>query len=502
VRTDALVLTLQRRVVDFVAGRQILLAGERVLLMLSGGADSMAMLTLTLAAGRRLGLGLRLSALHVDYGLRGSDSTRDREIVARACAEADIELEVVCLEAGLRGSNFQARAREMRYERARALAAERGCDVIATAHNRDDQAETILYRLAKYASPQALVGMRPRVAGAPGRADLARPLLCLGAAEVRAYCAAQGIEFGEDVTNAQPVYARNVVRHEILTRLADLNPRVVETLAASAEIAAAEREVLDAVAAEAWSRVAVAPFAGEEAALGVEALSREPEAVRALCLRALVTRARGADALVERREIERLARLAGRRDDAGSVTLKGGWEVARAGGRLRLRRRAPAHACTPVALSIDPATLDLAPAAPRGGETLPSGRTRFCGRAFVVQLVEGALPPPAGRQSAPASLEAFVGLEVPPARVVLRHPARGDRFTPFGMDRETTVARFLAAARVAPPARRRATVVEVDGRVAWVGYETSSDKRSGRVAQPRRVTESTVCTLHIVEEEG
>jgi hypothetical protein len=119
----------------------------------------------------------------------------------------------------------------------------------------------------------------------------------------------------------------------------------------------------------------------------------------------------------------------------------------------------------------------------------------------VVQLVEGALPP-AGGQSAPASLEAFIGLEVPPARVVLRHPARGDRFTPFGMDRETTVARFLAAARVAPPARRRATVVEVDGRVAWVGYETSSDKRSGRVAQPRRVTESTVCTLHIVEEEG
>ncbi len=179
-RTDPLVLRLERRVADFVARREVLRAGERALLMLSGGADSMAMLALVRAADRRLALGLDLCALHVDYGLRGDDSTRDREIVARACAEAGIELEVVRLEAGLHGPNFQARARDLRYGRARALAAARGCDVIATAHNRDDQAETILYRLAKYASPQALVGMRPREAGAPGRAALARPLLCFG----------------------------------------------------------------------------------------------------------------------------------------------------------------------------------------------------------------------------------------------------------------------------------------------------------------------------------
>ncbi len=115
-----------------------------------------------------------------------------------------------------------------------------------------------------------------------------------------------GIEYGEDVTNAQPVYARNVVRHEILTRLAELNPRVVETLAAGAEIAAAEREVLDAVAADAWSRVAAPVQDDEVAALDLGRLAREPEALRALCLRALIARGRGADALVERREIESL----------------------------------------------------------------------------------------------------------------------------------------------------------------------------------------------------
>lgn len=500
-RADADVLRLERRVCDFVARRDVLRRDERVLLMLSGGADSMAMLALVCAVDRRLGLRLTSGALHVDYGLRGADSTRDREIVETACAQAGLELEVVRLEAGLRGPHFQARARTLRYERAQAIAAERGYKAIVTAHNRDDQAETILYRLAKYASPQSLVGMRPREAGALGRAALARPLLCMGADEVRAYCRARGIEFGEDVTNAELVYARNVVRHEILPRLAGLNPRVAETLAASATIAAAEREIVDAAVAHAWARVELDASGDELAALDVAALAREPEALRALCLRTLVMRARGADALVERREIEGLARLAARRDDAGSVALKGGWEVVRGGGRLRLRRRAADHVCMSMAL-------------------VPGGApARFCGRVYLATVADGALPPVATMSAATAhggadaamdtaaagrrpSAEAFVGLGAPPARVLLRHPARGDRFVPFGMERETTVARFLAAARVPASARHRALVLEVDGSVAWVGYESASGERRGRVAQSRRVSESTGCTLHVVEEEG
>jgi hypothetical protein len=178
--------------------------------------------------------------------------------------------------------------------------------------------------------------------------------------------------------------------------------------------------------------------------------------------------------------------------------LRGGWDVVRGGGRLRLRRRAPAHACAPV-------TLTLAP---------EFRRARFCGRAYRAELVDGALLPPSLRAAgalaigartdgvAAGPLEVFVGLGAPLARVLLRHPARGDRFMPFGMEQETTVARFLAAARVPGDARRRAVVLEVDGSVAWVGYESVWGERRGRVAQPCRVSESTSCTLHVIEEEG
>ena len=218
-RLPAACLRLQRRVADAVASTGALRAGERALLLLSGGADSMALLSLVRAADRRLGLGLQFAALHVDYGLRGADSDRDRLIVERGCREAGLPLHVERLRGGLAGRDFQARAREQRYGRARELAAEHGYDVLVTAHNRDDQAETILYRLAKYASPRGLAGMRPR------DGDLARPLLSLGAAEIREYCRAAGIEYGEDVTNAAPLYARNVLRLEVLPRLEALNPR-------------------------------------------------------------------------------------------------------------------------------------------------------------------------------------------------------------------------------------------------------------------------------------
>ena len=253
---SAACLRLQRRVADAVAATGALRAGERALLLLSGGADSMALLSCVRAADRRLELGLQFAALHVDYGLRGADSDRDRRIVERACREAGLPLHVERLRGRLAGRDFQARARAQRYGLARELAAAHAYDVLVTAHNRDDQAETILYRLTKYASPRGLAGMRPR------DGDLSRPLLGLGAAEIREYCRAAGIEYGEDVTNAAPLYARNVLRLEVLPRLEALNPRVAETLAAAAEQAAAEADVLAAASAEAGRRVLLRPAPG------------------------------------------------------------------------------------------------------------------------------------------------------------------------------------------------------------------------------------------------
>jgi tRNA(Ile)-lysidine synthase len=474
-RLPAACLRLQRRTADAVASDGTLRSGEHALLLLSGGADSMALLSLTQAADQHLRLGLSFDALHVDYGLRGADSDRDREIVERACRAAGVPLHVERLHGRLAGPDFQARARSQRYGLARALAAERGCDVIVTAHNRDDQAETVLYRLVKYASPRGLAGMRTR------DGDLARPLLPAGAAELREYCRAAAIEYGDDASNAEPVYARNILRLEVLPRLEQLNPRVVETLAAAAEQAAAEADVLATAAAEARRRVELRADPGELAAVDLAALAAEPAAVRALVLHELLRRAMGGDVLVERRLVRALERLAARADDAGRVSLGRGLEAVRGRGALRIRAAGEAHLCRP-------ADLEGEALATAGGAGLTAA---FCGGVWRVRLLPGAV---FDRETAPAGA-AFIGLDAAPGRVTLRHPRRAERFEPLGLGHETTVARHLAAARVPAELRPRTVVLDVDGSVAWLGGPAPP-----RVAQPFRVAHSSTLTLHVVQE--
>jgi tRNA(Ile)-lysidine synthase len=474
VRLPATCLRLQRRVAESVARTATLRSGEHALLLLSGGADSMALLSLVRAVDRRLELGLQLAALHVDYGLRGADSDRDRLIVVRGCAGAEVPLHVERLRGRLSGRDFQARARDQRYSLARKIAEKHGCTVIVTAHNRDDQAETILYRLAKYASPRGLAGMRPR------ERDLARPLLGVGAAEIREYCRSAAIEYGEDVTNAAPVYARNILRLEVVPRLEALNPRLAETLAASAEQAAAEADVLAEAAAAARARVARPAGRGEVAALDLAALATEPPALRALVLHDLVRDAMGGEALVERRLVEALERLATRPDDAGRLSLGRGLEAVRVRGTLRLRIPARSHVCAPAALD----GLELAAA---GAAGLAVG---FCGGRWRLRLLPGAA---FDREGALAG-EVFAGLAGRPRRVTLRHPRRGERFAPLGLGGETTLARYLAAARVPAERRPLTPVLDVDGRAAWVGGAP------GRVAQDFSVEDSSALTLHAVQE--
>ena len=474
---------LARRVAGFVAREGVLSPGENVLLMLSGGADSMALLALLPLIDRRLDLGLTLHALHVDYAARGADSDRDREIVVHACAAAGVPLHVVRLPHRLEGGDFQARARDLRYGHAREIAAAHGCAAIVTAHNRDDQAETILYRLVKYATPRGLVGMRPR------DGLIARPLLCLGASQIREFCHARGLEYGEDVTNARAVYARNALRLEVVPLLERLNPRLAETLADTATMAAAEADVLEAAVTAAATRVALPPAPGELAAFDVRALAGETPALRSLVLHHAVRAALGGESLVERLPVQAVLALAARPDEAGRASLGRGLEAVRAGGRLRLCRQAPAHRCEPVV--VEGAALR---AAGREGCALA-----FCGRAYRARLVPGfALDRPAA-----AAGEAFAGLSRAPRRVVLRHARRGERFEPLGLRRETTVARFLAGARAPTAERARAVVLDIDGAVAWVGYVAGrgAARRRGRVAQGFRVNESTCCTLQVFPED-
>ena len=199
--------------------------GKPLLVLLSGGADSVCLLHMALAAGAEV------SALHVNYGLRGAASDED-EAFCR-----DLFPSVIVERVELGKGNVQALAREARY----ALAEKHAAGDYATGHTLSDQAETVLMRLCASPGRRGLLGMAPR------RGRLIRPLLDMTRAETREYCRAHGLSWREDPSNADPRFTRARVRHDLLPLLERVAPGAERTIAETARLLREEAEALDAL---------------------------------------------------------------------------------------------------------------------------------------------------------------------------------------------------------------------------------------------------------------
>lgn len=231
---------LVQQVHQTIRQHQLLRQGDRVLVALSGGPDSTALLHALHALQSRLGISLE--AATVDHQLRAE--------AAEECAlamQASASLEVPCTTLKVRveeGASRQGRARQARYLVLQEHAIARNCKAIAVGHTRDDQAETVLLRLLRGAGLRGLVGILPM------REDtVIRPLLHTSRADVEAYLAHLGVQqVARDPSNDDTHYTRVRVRKTILPMLQAEHPHVVSTLADLAEEAS---EALDYLAAEA-----------------------------------------------------------------------------------------------------------------------------------------------------------------------------------------------------------------------------------------------------------
>jgi tRNA(Ile)-lysidine synthase len=216
-----------------IATRALFQSGDRVLVAVSGGPDSMALLHVLWEARGRLGL--TLEVVGIDHGLR-PEAARELDLV-QGRAEA-LELPFVRLDADVArerrsGVSLQDAARRARLGALAALASQRGARWVALGHQADDQAETVLFRILR---GTGLVGL----AGIPYVRDpFVRPLLDVRRTEILRYLRRRSIPFVEDPSNADLRFARARIRHRILPALAAENPRVVEALVALAAAARA-----------------------------------------------------------------------------------------------------------------------------------------------------------------------------------------------------------------------------------------------------------------------
>lgn len=243
-----------------------------LVVLISGGGDSTALLfAICEIRGPE-----RVCALHVDYGLRGSESDGDAEFCRQLCARLGCELTVV--EAPPHpGGNLQDWARELRYGAAGRLADELGDDaLIVTAHTADDQAETVLYRL--FASPgrRALAGIPER------RGRIVRPLIGTRRGDLRAWLAERGESWREDASNDDPRFAR-VRARQLLADAEELHPAAVANLLQTVADLREEGEELAAVVAG-----LTAELTTEDGALDLDRLAELPPALGGAVLRTYV----------------------------------------------------------------------------------------------------------------------------------------------------------------------------------------------------------------------
>lgn len=249
-------------------------SGNRhALLAVSGGADSIALLHTACRLRERFDL--RLTAAHFHHGLRGRDADEDAAFVETRCREWEVPLVSGHGRVTRQGGSLEAAARQARHRFFRTALKETGASAVWLAHTRDDQAETLLGRLARGAGPGGLGGMQVETT-LPGL-QLFRPMLDVSREEVIRTLRTHRVSWREDASNRDPAFTRNRIRHELLPLLEQrFQPAIRTVLARTAEMLRRDDECLRQQASEALAQAG----ADTPGSLRVEALVAESPAIR------------------------------------------------------------------------------------------------------------------------------------------------------------------------------------------------------------------------------
>ena len=212
-----------KKVRQFIDSNQLLIDNDRILVGVSGGADSVVLLHILLK------LGFECVVAHCNFHLRGEESMRDELFVEKLAEKYKLIYKKTDFDtvrfAKSNKISIEMAAREMRYAWFKKLAPENKCQTIATAHHTDDSIETLLLNMIRGTGLKGLTGIEPR------NGDIVRPVLCCTRSEIEQYAQKNKLEYITDSTNLANEYSRNKIRNLILPMMADINPSVKQSLA-------------------------------------------------------------------------------------------------------------------------------------------------------------------------------------------------------------------------------------------------------------------------------
>ena len=457
---------LRNSVIQTIRRHNLLVRGQRILVGVSGGADSVALL----AVLRDLALAwkLNLTVAHLNHGIRGPAAAADAAFVAGLARRWQLQFiggrVNVPVQARRRGISLEMAGRKARYDFFAKAARAYDCDVVATAHTADDQAETILLNLVRGAGPAGLAGI-PYI-GRYGALKVVRPLRDLNRKSIEQFLKKRQLVWRHDATNADPAFLRNRVRHEVLPLLEDrLNPGIRPALLRASDILASENEWLNGLAADILEQCR-APVTGQ--ALAADRLNGYPVAARRRVLRHWLTMCGLAPEALNFEAIERLDNLVTDQRGGRAVTLSGGWLVRRARDVLTLSQRANQ--------SVRAFAVNL----------IVPGKIRLPGQDCWIRVSIGPgivkeCPATIGALPARASLSLRVWRK---RRLRARTWKPGDRMRPLGMQGTKKLQDIFSDGKVSLALRHKLPVIECAGEIVWLpgfriaqGWEVRPDER-------------------------
>lgn len=460
---------LKNKVVEYSTKQGLLCCGDRVLVGVSGGPDSVALLHVLYELRDEFGLHLEVAHLH--HGIRGEAAEDDARFVFELAKQLalpfhlkKVDLPQMKLDAGK--GNLEALGRKERYRFFAAVVEKHRLDKAATAHTRDDQAETVMMWLLRGSGMRGLGGMRPlqRVkTGADGSANrlvVIRPLLDVSKAEALEYLRAHGFEHRVDQTNQDARLLRNWIRSELIPKLKERSDRHFPArLAHQAELLRDDDLVLQEFARRELQRIERA------GALDRKLLLEQPVALQRRVLRLWIEESRGDLRGLDFTHVDALLELIANGPPHGRLALPGGLELIKEYKSLRLvtRQRRPRKApCYSYELQIG-TPLSI----PEAGVTVRSERIS---------------PPLAGLPDGRA--EAVFDAPRLPERLTVRNFRRGDRIQPLGMAGHKKVKDLFIERKTPLSVRSTLPIVVAGSEILWIpGHGRSEAAKIGPETQ-------------------
>ena len=433
-------MNLLRKIAKTIEEENLIEPGDRVLLGLSGGIDSTAMLYLLLDAAEALSFNLGIA--HINHLLRGEESERDEQFVRRLAASLSLPCHVMRIdvrgEAKKAGKSLQHAGRDVRYGFFMKTAAEHGFHKIGIAHTLDDQVETFILRMLKGTGLKGLSAIPVK------RGNIVRPLLYTTRAEIEDYAAVRKVPFVNDSSNEKIVYERNFVRKQIIPRMEELNPAFRGKVFSLLKDLTAVNRSFDERAGD-FLRTQVSWDDGT-ASLGVSPLTGLEEETRFRVMARLLDRLEpGFIPLREHmRQIENV--ITGLRPNLAAA-LPHGIRVKKVYGQLVITKE-----------TVSPPPMEVFP--------VSQGLNRL--ERFNLALLLEALPEGAGKISFSADPDTAIFDGDKLETLTVRTFREGDRFVPLGMKQSVKLKDFFISMKIPREQRRHIPLLLSGNDIVWV----------------------------------